>query len=119
MLLCVDVGNSNITFGIYKDKELIETFRMETKEITSLNQLSEQFSIITNTYSYLLNDFDYVIIDSTINFEAINAGLLNENFDKSHILRAGSLSQAVMVLNTLAQTEDVVLFENDLPDSYS
>ena len=58
MLLCVDVGNSNITFGIYKDKELIETFRMETKEITSLNQLSEQFSIITNSYSYLLNDFE-------------------------------------------------------------
>ena len=62
---------------------------------------------------------DYVIIDSTINFEAINAGLIEENFDKAHILRAGSLSQAVMVLNTLAQPEDVVLFENDLPDNYS
>ena len=62
---------------------------------------------------------DYVIIDSTINYDAINAGLVSEGFDKEHILRAGSLSQAVMVLNTLAQPEDVVLFENDLPDNYS
>ena len=62
---------------------------------------------------------DYVIIDSTINYDAINAGLVSEGFDKEHILRAGSLSQAVMVLNTLVQPEDVVLFENDLPDNYS
>lgn len=82
MLLCVDVGNSNITFGIYKDKELIETFRMETKEITSLNQLSEQFSIITNTYSYLLNDFDYVIIDSVVPRIDI---ILEKFFIKNHL----------------------------------
>ena len=62
---------------------------------------------------------DYVIIDSTINFEAINAGLVSEGFDAEYILRAGSLSQAVSVLNTIAQPDDVVLFENDLPDNYS
>ncbi len=62
---------------------------------------------------------DYVIIDSTINFEAINSGLLFAGFDKEHILRAGNLSQAVQVLNTLAEPNDVVLFENDLPDNYS
>ncbi len=62
---------------------------------------------------------DYVIIDSTINFDAINAGLIFAGFDETHILRAGSLSQAVKVLNTLAEPDDVVLFENDLPDNYS
>lgn len=62
---------------------------------------------------------DYVIVDSTINFDAINSGLLVAGFDKSHILRAGSLSQAVKVLNTWAEPDDVVLFENDLPDNYS
>ena len=62
---------------------------------------------------------DYVIIDSTINFDAINAGLIFAGFDESHILRAGNLSQAVMVLNTLVDADDVVLFENDLPDNYS
>ena len=62
---------------------------------------------------------DYVIIDSTINYEAINAGLIFAGFKKECILRAGSLSQAIQVLNTLAEANDVVLFENDLPDNYS
>lgn len=62
---------------------------------------------------------DYVIIDSTINFDAINAGLIFAGFSEDHILRAGSLSQAVLVLNTLVEADDVVLFENDLPDNYS
>jgi hypothetical protein len=29
------------------------------------------------------------------------------------------LNQAVLMLNTLASSGDVVLFENDLPDNYS
>lgn len=62
---------------------------------------------------------DYVIIDSTINFDAISSGLIFAGFDEGKILRAGSLSQAVQVLNTLIEADDVVLFENDLPDNYS
>lgn len=31
MLLAVDVGNTNITFGVYRNKELVTTFRMTTK----------------------------------------------------------------------------------------
>lgn len=62
---------------------------------------------------------DYVIIDSTINFDAISSGLIFAGFDEEKILRAGSLSQAVQVLNTLIEADDVVLFENDLPDNYS
>lgn len=31
MILVVDVGNTNITFGVYKQKELVTTFRVTTK----------------------------------------------------------------------------------------
>lgn len=62
---------------------------------------------------------DYVIIDSMINFEAISSGLDFAGFEKTKVLQAGSLSQAVKVLNTLIEADDVVLFENDLPDNYS
>ena len=31
MILVVDVGNTNITFGVYHEKELVTTFRMMTK----------------------------------------------------------------------------------------
>lgn len=32
MLLVVDVGNTNITFGVYDKKELVTTFRMMSKQ---------------------------------------------------------------------------------------
>ena len=32
MLLAVDVGNTNITFGIYEGERLVGTFRMTTKQ---------------------------------------------------------------------------------------
>ena len=31
MLLVVDVGNTNITFGVYRDKELVTTFRLRVR----------------------------------------------------------------------------------------
>lgn len=80
---------------------------------------SEQFNANFEFGRTMAKVCDYVIIDSTINFDAINAGLIFAGFDEEHILRAGSLSQAVMVLNTLVEADDVVLFENDLPDNYS
>lgn len=79
----------------------------------------EQFNANFEFGKTMASVCDYVIIDSTINFEAINSGLIFGGFDEEHILQAGSLSQAVMVLNTLVEADDVVLFENDLPDNYS
>ena len=62
---------------------------------------------------------DYVIINGSINYEAISSGLIYAKFDQSHILRSGSTKQAVDVLNSFAKAGDVVLFENDLPDNYA
>lgn len=67
----------------------------------------------------LANVCDYVIIDSSINFEAISSGLKSKNFDESKIIQTASLSQAVEVLSKIVKEGDTVLFENDLPDNYS
>ena len=62
---------------------------------------------------------DYVIIDSAINYDAISSGLIFAGFDESKILQAVSLNQAVELLAKIVEQDDVVLFENDLPDNYS
>lgn len=41
MLLTIDVGNSNITFGIFDGKALITTFRMTTKQLRT----SDEFGV--------------------------------------------------------------------------
>jgi len=62
---------------------------------------------------------DYVIITGIVNYDAISSGLAFAGFNESHILRAGSIKQAVDVMNTYSSAGDVVLFENDLPDNYA
>ncbi len=41
MLLTIDVGNTNITFGVFEEKSLITTFRMTTKQ----QRTSDEFGI--------------------------------------------------------------------------
>ncbi len=41
MLLVIDVGNTNITLGVFKGKELSGTFRMTTK----LPRTSDEYGI--------------------------------------------------------------------------
>ena len=31
MVICIDVGNTTILFGVYDNNQLIDTYRMETK----------------------------------------------------------------------------------------
>jgi len=61
---------------------------------------------------------DYCIITGITNYDAISNGLEFGGFDTSHILRAGSVKQAVELVSTLSNPGDVCLFENDLPDTY-
>lgn len=41
MLLVIDVGNTNITLGIFREEELLGTFRMTTK----LPRTSDEYGI--------------------------------------------------------------------------
>ena len=80
---------------------------------------SEQFNSNFEFGINMASVCDYVIIDSTINYDAISSGLIFGGFDEKNIIQVGNLSQAVQMLNSLASSNDVVLFENDLPDNYS
>ncbi len=38
MLLTIDVGNTNITFGVFDRKKLVTTFRMTTKQLRTSDE---------------------------------------------------------------------------------
>ncbi len=52
------------------------------------------------------------------NAAAMREGLVQAGFDPRGVHVLGSLAQATQLLGTLTQPGDVILFENDLPDSY-
>lgn len=61
---------------------------------------------------------DIVVIVNKINFDAINEGLTQENFNEENIYQADTLENAKLLMKDFLQKGDVILFENDLPDNY-
>ena len=62
---------------------------------------------------------DFVILVGPLQTKPIYEGLKTARFPKEKILLVESLTQASESLNNILKFGDVVLFENDLPDSYS
>ncbi|MFI5285517.1 MAG: Mur ligase family protein [Candidatus Dormibacteria bacterium] len=61
---------------------------------------------------------DHVIVVSAKTTEALSAGLREGGMGEDRIHVVGTLDDATMLLQSLARPGDVVLFANDLPDTY-
>ena len=54
MLLSIDIGNTNITLGIFKEKELLETFRLASDKDLSIEEY--EFLLKTLCQNYSINE---------------------------------------------------------------
>jgi UDP-N-acetylmuramoyl-tripeptide--D-alanyl-D-alanine ligase len=61
---------------------------------------------------------DHVIVMSAKTSDALSAGLRGAGMSEDRIHVVDSLDQATAVLQQLSKPGDVVLFANDLPDTY-
>ncbi len=61
MLLAGDVGNTNLTFGVYNGQELVTSFRLNTK----VNRTSDEFGVLI-TDLLIRNKIAYKHIDSAV-----------------------------------------------------
>lgn len=66
MLLVVDIGNTNFTFGIFEGDKLVMTFRMTTK----IPRTSDEYGIficdVLRTRGFQIEDIEDVIISSVV-----------------------------------------------------
>lgn len=66
MLFAIDVGNTNITVGLFEGKELVSTFRMTT----GISRTSDEYGMMFGDWLSLrdmkLSDIDAVIIASVV-----------------------------------------------------
>lgn len=65
MLLTVDIGNSNITFGVYDADSLIFIARMNTDRLRTENQYAVELLDILKLYN-IKNDFKGAVISSVV-----------------------------------------------------
>ena len=66
MLLVIDIGNTNITIGVYKEDHLVGRFRMTTR----MERTSDEYGLLLHSYlqaSHLnVEDVKDVIISSVV-----------------------------------------------------
>lgn len=120
-LVVIDDAYNGSVEGARAGLEAISNFKTKKIVVTpGLVELGkEEFNSNFELGREMAKVCDYVIIDGVSNFDALSSGLEFGGFNRENILRAGSLGQAIEVLNTIAKPGDVVLFENDLPDNYT
>jgi len=66
MLLAVDVGNTNITVGVFRKKELVTTFRLTTKHSRTSDEYAVTMSGLLQQSHIELQDIKDAIISSVV-----------------------------------------------------
>lgn len=66
MLLVIDVGNTNITLGIFKEEELVANFRMTTKAPRTSDEYGITICNLLNNRKVAAADIEAVIIASVV-----------------------------------------------------
>lgn len=79
---------------------------------------AEEYALNKQFGTYIADVCNYVILVGKKQTEAIFDGLKEKNFDNNAVYIAKNFPDANLHLRTIIKPGDVVLFENDLPDSY-
>ena len=66
MLLAIDVGNTNTVFGIYRDKELIGSFRLSTTAERTSDEIGMQIHMYYPFLGLQISDTKAVIVASVV-----------------------------------------------------
>lgn len=66
MLLVIDIGNTNITVGIYKDDQIIKTFRLTTEYQRTSDDYGLSLLAFLQADNIAVEDIDDVIISSVV-----------------------------------------------------
>ncbi|MCI6552122.1 MAG: type III pantothenate kinase [Lachnospiraceae bacterium] len=66
MILVIDVGNTNITFGVYRGEELVSTFRMMTKQARTSDEYGISIGELLAFNGISRDDLEGTIIASVV-----------------------------------------------------
>ena len=91
MLLTIDVGNTNITFGTYEGKELITTFRLMTKTPRTSDEFGVLITELLAKNSISVNKIEGAIVASVVPniMHSLIGGIKRYIIEKITIVGAG------------------------------
>jgi UDP-N-acetylmuramoyl-tripeptide--D-alanyl-D-alanine ligase len=121
LLILDDAFNSNLKGAVEALRVLKEIEGNKkiiiTPGIIDLGEKEEEINL--NFGKYISQFADIAILVGKNRTRKIHEGLNEKNFTNENIKIVNSLNEALGILKEVQVTGDVVLFENDLPDTYS
>ena len=66
MILVIDVGNTNMTFGVYRERELVTTFRLTTKQPRTSDEYGISIMELLGINGVAKNELEGSIIASVV-----------------------------------------------------
>lgn len=66
MILIIDIGNTNVVLGIYKDNKKINSWRLETRQTKTMDEYGSQVESILLHEGISVSDIEDVIIGSVV-----------------------------------------------------
>ena len=115
-----DAYNSNPS-GAEMALEVLKGFQSGQRIIVTPGMIElgdKQFDYNYNFGRQISTSADYAVIVGEYNREAIVKGLKDNNFDNDKLYSATSFNDAMKHLNNKLTKGSVVLYENDLPDTF-
>ncbi len=115
-----DAYNSNIK-GAKMALDVLTCFKNKkriliTPGIVDLGEKLEEYN--KNLGIQAAKSADYIILVGEKQAKPILEGIEQEKYNKENVYIAKNLNDAVTQMNKIADTNSVILFENDLPDNY-
>jgi type III pantothenate kinase len=98
MVLVVDVGNTNITCGVYEKDELLTTFRITTKIPRTSDEYGVLFRDMLSYNDISTEDIEGVIIASVVpNVMHALIGAINRYMDKNPLIVGPGIKTGIMI----------------------
>ncbi len=121
VLILDDAFNSNLA-GATEALKVLKEIEGNKKIIVTpgLIELGEREDELNKIFgNRIANYVDFAILIGKEKTKKIYEGIIEVNFDKNKIIVVNSLNEAREVLKNIIRVGDVVLFENDLPDTFN
>jgi len=102
--------------------EVISQFKEGSKIIVTpgMVELGDQEEEANRQFGrYIAESCDYVILVGKNRTKPIYEGIVEEGFNSENVFVVSSLDEGTKILQSIVKPKDVVLFENDLPDTYN
>lgn len=115
-----DAFNSNPT-GSRMAVDVISQFTGGKRIIVTPGMIElgeKQFDLNRQLGEHIGKNVDIAIVVGEYNRKALTEGIMSTGFDESKLIEAASFQEAQKHLATILAAGDVVLYENDLPDTF-